>query len=314
MDTTTLKKGLLALLVIFGLTVGSTPVSAQLSGAPTNTEVVPGDPGGPVQPLSDLARIPVVINYRYSPGGADLVATPINVEITNNPSWITATMSPSTVYAPVEETNQDGQQTVQVESTLVLQTTADAPAFQQGNVQIQATAQSNGNMEGSSGTATVAVTAGFYSILNAQTPQKVVTARPQQKVDLPITITNLGNANTNVFLDIESGDEKLIQNTVLPSPVTVPSKQQGSKDNTQTVLVQVQTPFKNGYINEPGVLSMKISSTYALDQSVKGMSTRVSSLITTKGFYVPGPTMPAMLASLLGVALVMGRGRFTDDE
>lgn len=315
MDANKMMKGFIALLVLIGLTVAATPVSAQdqLQGGDTNTQVDIASPSGPIQPLSGLERLEVTITYRYQPGGADLVATPINIEVTDQPSWVVATVTPSTVYADVEETPGDDSGSTEVTATLVVQTTADAPAFEQGTISIEASAQANGNLAGSSGTANVPVRAGFYSIVTAQTPKKVVTARPQQNVDFPITVTNGGNANQNIFLSVESGAEQLVQSTVLPGTFEVASKQQGSEDNTATVTVSVQTPFQNGYINEPGVLSLAVDSAYSLDPSERGQSTRVTMLVTTKGFYVPGPGLLLSLAGMAGVALAMQRTRLGAD-
>lgn len=297
---------LIGLLVLVGMIVavaGSAAAQEGLQGAQTRTQLSATPPSEPVRPLSGLENINVDVTYTYQEGGFAFVTTPIELEVTNSPSWITATLSPSTVYMPVD--GQSGE--VTRSSTLVVQTTANAPAFQQGNIQIEGVARQNGDLAPSQGSTTVPVQAGFYSVIDAQTPKPVVIAGPQEQIDFPIEVTNFGNGEQTIFLNTNQKSGGL--DIVLPGAFTVSSQAGGDEDNTRTSTVSIQTPFQNGYINQPGTFTLDVSSAYALDQSNEGMSTRISSLVTTKGFFVPGPGAVAALVSFAGVALALNRRR-----
>lgn len=318
MNVTSLYKRILAVLVLVGLTVAVSPMAAaQTPGGTTDTttQVRVQTPSQAIPPLSTPVPLEVSVQYCYQPQSKALLATPIQLSITDNPSWAIATVTPSTVYVPIQAagTSTDGQQCETVTTDLVVQTTADAPAFQQGKIAVQAQAESNQGLAASSGQTQVPVSSAFFSLLNAKVPKSVVTARPQADLTFPVSVDNLGNAQTTVYVS-PSNPEKLSLQVTKPSPTNIPSKQQGAKDNSATIPVSVQTPYKNGYLNRPDVLNLDITSNYAFDVAQKGMQTSVSLLITTKGFYVPGPGALLMLASMAGVALVLGRRNGLQDD
>lgn len=317
MRSRNMLRGAFIALLLLGLTVATAapPAAAQVPGGEdatrTNTQVSATPPSQPIRPLSTPAVIPVEITYTYQPQSQALLATQINLEVVDRPSWAIATISPETVFAPIQQggTGTDSSRQSTVSTTLVVQTTADAPAFQQGNIRIQANAQQNQGLAASSGTTTVPIVADFFSILDAGIPQTVRIARPQESIDVPITITNLGNADTTVFINRQGENPQPGAGVLFtsPSPRTVPSKQQGSQDNTLDVPVSLQAPYQNGYINQPGVLNLQITSNYALDTQEQGMTTQVAMLITTKGFYVPGPGPAILIAALGALALALGK-------
>lgn len=310
MSTDPLKRTLprtlgLALLVVVLLAVAdSSAAQDPLSGGETRTQLAAEPPNEPIQPLSGLRNIPLDVTYVYQEGGASLVTTAIEVEVTDRPSWASVSVTPSTVYVPVRD-GEGGQGTVT--TNLVVQVNADAPAYQQGTIELTASARRNGNLGPSQGTTTIPIQAGFYSVLDAQTPRPLVVAGPQDVVEFPVTVSNFGNGDQTVTLSISQGAEDL--DIVLPGTFTTPSKVAGGETNTRTVTVTVQTAFRTGYINAPGTFSLDVSSAYALDQSEEGMSTRISALVTTKGFYVPGPAPGLAAAVLAGVALAGRRWR-----
>lgn len=292
----------LLLLVLVGLAlVASTPAAAQdpTQGAQTRTQLSATPPGEPVRPLSGLQNVDLSVTYTYQEGGASFVTTPIELQVTESPGWITAIVTPSTVYVPVED-GQGGSTTVT--TTVVVQTTSEAPAFQQGNIEIEGQARQNGDMAPSSGTTTIPIQAGFYSVIDARTNKSIVVAGPQEQIDFPVEVTNFGNGDQTISL--EQSEKSGGLDVVLPGTITVSSTATGGQDNARELPVSVQTAYENGYINRPGTFNLDVTSAYALDQSNGGMSTRVSALVTTQGFFVPGPG--TLLTALAGVAAAGG--------
>jgi hypothetical protein len=307
MDTKNVTRGVaIGLLVLIGMLVavsGAALAQPSTSGGETTTQLEATPPSERIRPLSGLKNIQLSVEYCNQEGGYAFVTTPITLQVDNSPSWISATVSPSTVY--IEPSQNGGCQSTN--TNVVVQTTSNAPAFRQGNIKISAQAESNGDLDGSSGETTIPVQAGFYSVVDARTPKTVVIAGPQEKIEFPIKIANFGNGPQTVFLDTSQQTEGL--DIVLPGAVQVSSKATGAEDNTRTAVVSVQTPSKNGYINQPGTFTLDVSSAYSLKQSINGMSTRVSSLITTKGFFVPGPGSAAAVLAMAGVAMGLARRR-----
>ena len=215
-------------------------------------------------------------------------------------------MTPSTLQ--VTGGTPSGQTVTQTFSAnVVIYTLADAPAFTPGQIKISATALPNSDIAGSKATEVLQVTADFFSMIDAQITQTIQLAKPQQQVSYPITVKNLGNADTKLFFEIVSKPDNF--EVIPPQPIILESKQRGGKTTQQDVFLTIQTPYKNGYMNSVGAVTMKIRSNYALDATKIGDSTQLSVLTTTKGFYVPGPDAAFFVIALGLVAVALGGRR-----
>lgn len=274
----------------------------------TTTDITITPPTAPVKPLGPFIALPITIRYTYVPSSVSLATSQIQLTVTQFPSWAVATVSPSSVYAPVDFAPSGSQPVTRtLSSFLLISATQDAPAFTGGNIEVQAQAQPNGNLLGSQGTVQIPIQADFFSIIEATTPSAIQKAKPQAQVSYPITVTNFGNALTKVEFLFDEGAIPDKWQVTPPSPITLQSRQQGQQQNTKTVNLLVQTPFQNGYMNVVGAITTRLKSTYALDPKVVGDSTIVSTLTTTKGFYVPGPEPVLALMALGAVALALSR-------
>jgi hypothetical protein len=311
-----MRVGLLAGMLLVSFVLGSVPsVAAQNAGCnaglltcatTTSIEITPVTQ--PVKPLGPFITVPITIKYLYTQtASVALAATPITLRVTNAPSWLVTTLSPTTVYAPVNQvagaqgTGSNAQLEVVLPANLLVSATADAPAFTQGPIAIQADAADNGALTASSATNSFSVNADFFSIIEATTPQTIQRAKPQQQVTFPITVTNFGNAQTKVEFSTESVPDKWQASP--PAPVQLAARQAGGTQNAKTANFNLQTPFQNGYLNVVGAVTIRLKSNYALDPKVIGDSTIISTLTTTKGFYVPGPE-PALALMAIGMLAV----------
>lgn len=301
--TTTL---LIAAFALTGFLAISPTATAQANSldATVQLEITPIDAA--IKPLSDLAAIPFTIRYSYPCGGVGLIATPIAMKVDEAPPWAAVTISPTTLFAG---TKQDPGKTTcnsdPVSGRILVSTTADAPAFTPANLKITAAAGGNGNIKPTSGSESTLIRADFFSIIDAVPQTTIQIATPQQQVVYPITITNFGNAQTKVFF--EAGDRPESWQVVAPPPLTLDAKQAGGKQTSISVPFTIQTPFRNGYLNEVGAAVLKVTSNYALDNTKKGDQTTVTTLTTTKGFYVPGFEPLLLVGALGGLALLARR-------
>lgn len=149
----------------------------------------------------------------------------------------------------------------------------------------------------------------YYGLLTATIPTTIAEAGPQKEIRYDITLTNLGNANTNINFAL-SADAPLGWSPVPPAPLIIgPSQQAGGADFTKTVSFLVSTPHKNGWNNDQTAFQLKItpSSTISTDQT--GNQIAVNVLARVRGIYVPGPEPFLLVAAILGAALVARTAR-----
>lgn len=310
-----LRVGVLAGLLIALLLGGHMPVATAQSAAcgtatsptcDTTLEIVITPPTTPVRPLGPFLALPVTVKYKYTPvATVAFVATPVDLTVQATPPWVVATLSPATVYMTVD-TVSGGQAAIREATStafLLVSTTADAPAFTQGPIAVTGLARANGALKESNARFDVPIQADFFSIIEATVPSTIQKAKPQAQVAYPITVTNFGNALTKVTFNVEAVPEKW--QVTPPSPITLESRQQGRQQTSKLATLTIQTPFQNGYLNVVGAITVRLTTNYALDPKVVGDSTIVSTLTTTKGFYVPGFDAAFLPMAAAAVALAL---------
>lgn len=144
----------------------------------------------------------------------------------------------------------------------------------------------------------------YYGLLSATIPTTIAEAGPQKEIRYDITLTNLGNANTNVNFAL-AADAPAGWSPVAPAPFIIgPSQQAGGADFTKTVSFLVSTPHKNGWNNDQTAFQLKITPSSTINTDQKGNEIAVNVLARVRGIYVPGPEPFLLVAALLGAALV----------
>ncbi|MEA3143075.1 MAG: hypothetical protein QOG31_399 [Thermoplasmata archaeon] len=144
----------------------------------------------------------------------------------------------------------------------------------------------------------------YYGLLTATIPTTIAEAGPQKEIRYDVTLTNLGNANTNVNFAL-AGDAPVGWSPVPPTPLVLgPSQQSGGADFTKTVSFLVSTPHKNGWNNDQTAFQLKITPGSTINTDQKGNEIAVNVLARVRGIYVPGPEPFLLVAALLGTALV----------
>lgn len=281
--------------------------AAQNSG---NVIVSLSQPSEQVKPLQGSVTFTGTATLNADMGGAvNAIGIPVTYTVANKPAWAQVLVSPSTDVFPPPTGAPSGVAYTQTKSfTVTVTASQDAPAFTAETIEITATPTA-GAAGGSytAGKGQAQIQAGYFSIIDVQLAEPIAVERPQSKVAFPLKITNFGNANTKVSFELVSAAEGF--QTVIPNPVTLQSKQAGGNQISADIPLTIQTPYKNGYMNEVGVINYKLTSAYALDPKLKGDESPVSVLVTTRGFYVPGPS-PILFLGLIGVvALVLRRFR-----
>ena len=260
-----------------------------------------------VKPLQTPLTFSGSTSFTGDPGQfSNIVGIPITYTVSKSPAWASVVVSPASDVIPVP-TTPGATITATRPFQVIVTATEQAPAFTADQIEITVNQAATTGMTGASAKNAVPVTADYFSIIDVQLAESIKVERPQTAVVFPLKISNFGNANTKVQFEVTSQAEGF--QVVVPNPYTLQSKQAGGNQISADVPLQIQTPYKNGYMNEVGVVNYKLTSSYALNPKIIGDSSSVSVLITTRGFYVPGPS-PILFLGLIGVmALALRRFR-----
>ncbi|HET6404171.1 MAG TPA: hypothetical protein VFH78_05950 [Candidatus Thermoplasmatota archaeon] len=277
---------------------------AQQSGSVTVTLSTPENVKPLQGPVSFTGTVTFIGDYS---GLTGVVGIPVTYSVSKAPAWASVLISPANDVFPAPSNAQPGTSYSQSKTITITVTASDqAPAFTPDTIEITATTQGAGAGGRSfSGKGNVPITATYFSIIDVQLAEAIKLERPQTPVNFPVKVSNFGNANTKVsfeVVDISPGLEY-----TLPIPVVLQSRQAGGSQISADIQLTIQTPYKNGYMNEVGTANYRVTSAYALDPKLTGDTSTVSLLITTRGFYVPGFSPLIFLAVLGGLALVLRR-------
>jgi hypothetical protein len=250
--------------------------------------------------------LPITIRYTYVPTSLTFSSTPIELEIINQPPWVQATISPSTVYIPVSQTEANQNvQTKTAQAFLLVSTTPDAPAFTQGNLEVAAYARPNGNLQSSEARNAIPLQVDYFALLGVQAPAEV-RLQPGRAESVPLTLTNFGNAATRVAFEVAEVPEGV--KVTPPNAAVLESRQQGGEDNQATLTWRFEG--KGGF--DEGDAVLVLHPAYALDPHIQGEDVRVVVHVArasggdlgVQGF--TGATEGSALALEMGAVSAMG--------
>ncbi|HUR62748.1 MAG TPA: hypothetical protein VM286_10365 [Candidatus Thermoplasmatota archaeon] len=146
---------------------------------------------------------------------------------------------------------------------------------------------SGGTVREARGTATIPFSVAYFGLLTASVPTPVGHALPGKSINYEVTVTNLGNANTNVDFALV-GEVPEGWSPRLPTPVILgPSELSGGKDFTKTVVFQVATPEQATARNQTSV-QLKITPRSTIDPQ-KGNELVVNVLAMVDSCDAAGP-------------------------
>ncbi|HVL48204.1 MAG TPA: hypothetical protein VM889_06580 [Candidatus Thermoplasmatota archaeon] len=236
------------------------PVESRLSMA-----IKPFD--APIEPLSGVAVAKVMLTYSHF-AAPTLAPTQVNLKVTDAPSWVVAEVNPSTIQI------QSGGICVptchaSATANVLVRTLASAPAFTPGSIVISATALPNGLVAGSAADASFTVVADYFALTQVRAPDAVEVPRGGF-VREHLTVMNGGNADTRLRFELVEAPEGV--RVSLPNAVVLESTQRGGK------VTQMELPFKiEASATSPGGrVTFLVNATYALDDTIRGDSLRVS--------------------------------------
>lgn len=124
-----------------------------------------------------------------------------------------------------------------------------------------------------------------------------VWEKPQSVAMFPLTLTHKGGAPVEVMLRVvgTTGDLQ----APMPRPVVL-------KDTAQVPLT-VQTPYRNGYLDDTGTVTYEVSARDPSSKAPVGEAQVFTVTVHTKGMYVPGPQLFAAMFAVAIAALLLRR-------
>lgn len=179
----------------------------------STTGVILSDIGGNVPPGVPL-NLTITVTYRHGQGGVG-TDTDVTLEVVEVPPWANFTVETTEFSFPTDPVSPpEGRAT----TNAVLLLSPDAPAFRRGNLSLQAVAEPNGNIRGSTGATQVFVIPGFNATLRLDAPPEV-RIRGGLDEEIAFTVENLGNAAASIAFDFPSKPETA--RIVGPEPVVL---------------------------------------------------------------------------------------------
>jgi hypothetical protein len=284
-----IKAGVVTIFVLSGLLGMLMPISS--AGPIFNFQSILNVSWGnetqqPFVPRGEIRTVRIVITHTVTKtaGGKGVLSTlkgaliPIHVEIVEKPSWCSATVQQGTLSVTVQP-----DITSTVETTIAIQVTNNAPANSLGYIKVKATADRTSIIEGFENVFTLSFIPAYKSLINPSLPEtNMKEIGPMDTAVLPITISNLGNARTIVFLDVTSIPEDWV--AVVTSQLTL---EEGAGSYGTAYLI-VKPPKSFGYHNDEQTIKVSMQPVDAGDYSKRGEITYQTFLVQSRGFSTPG--------------------------
>ncbi len=254
----------------------------------------------PVVPRGSIINVKLDITYyvtRGVLGQGILIAYGgknafVKLEIVGNSDWLTANLMKDTV--PFEISDQKQTSTYSIS----FQASENAPAYAQGFITIKASVATMGLIEGFEQEFTLPVFPAYKPLIDPYLPEtNTRKIGPMDTAVFPIEIKNLGNAETIVFLDIES--VPVGWNAIITSQVTL-AEAEGS---TATAYLVVKPPKGFGYHSEENTIKISMEPVRADDQKDRGEKIYENFLVESQGFSTYG--IEAVLPIILVIVVII---------
>jgi hypothetical protein len=156
------------------------------------------------------------------------------------------------------------------------------------------------------------VTVDYLSILSVKVDGRVTQAGPQKETNFPLEITNFGNSRTRVVFQTFERPENDRWVIGLPDPLVL-NADWADDGKVGTVQYTVISAYKTGWNNDQGsfTISMKPEATTGQVNGVAptGSEEFANVIVRVKGVHVPGFEPLALLAAVIGSALLARRNK-----
>jgi hypothetical protein len=262
-----------------------------------------GETAQPVVPRGELRVLNLNVTYYVTKSffGSGLLqaysgkSIVITLEIIETPTWCTANIAQGTISATVVPNGK-----YYATTTLTLQVADDAPAFGLGSIKVRATAAAGGLIKGYQNDFTLSFIPDYKPLIKPSLPEtNSKEIGPMDTATFPITIQNLGNARTIVYLYVVDVPKDWV--AIVTSQVTL----EEGVDSTATAYVTIKPPKGFGYHDDQKTITISLQPVKADDATKKGEITYETVLVQSRGFSTPGFEAIAFIGAFAIVLITM---------
>jgi hypothetical protein len=258
----------------------------------------------PVVPRGSIMNVQMDVNYYVTRGvlGEGILLAYkgknafVKLEIVSHSEWLTANLMKDTVPFSISDEKQSSTFNV------AFQASENAPAYAQGYITIKASVAKLGIIEGFEQEFTLPVFPAYKPLIDPALPEtNTKKIGPMDTAVFPIEIKNLGNAETIIFLDVESVPEGW--NAIITSQVTL-AEGEGS---TATAYLVVKPPKGFGYHSDEETIKISMEPVRADDQKDRGEKIYENFLVESQGFSTYGieAVLPIILVIIVIILIVV---------
>ncbi len=259
----------------------------------------------PIVPIDDLRYYLIKIDYQVTLGPLGKLLLPlyigrqIDVKLTimDTNSWCTANIAIGTLTTQVKKQGYPNSQNAEISIEL----DKNAPAYGSGYVTIRASIPKVGLIDGYEQDFTLKFKPAYRALIQAELPSaNTKTVGPMDTVVFPIKITNMGNAETLVKLEVESGPSDWI--AVVTDEILV------GVDGTATAYLTIKPPKGMGYHDDNGAFKVTLTPYRAQNPSSVdvGEPTDITVVVESRGFSTVGAegVLPVIIVIFLLLVFV----------
>lgn len=248
------------------------------------------------EPLTREGESSTLLTFDYRCSGMSQNATEPDMSVrfivTSAPAWAALRVQPEEVALP--ECQGVGRAT----ATLVGRVVADGAVTGSADIVARWTT-SAGELDSVARVELVPAWSPAFQVDLAETEK---TAKPQEAVFFPATITN-GGGMTKLWFEVVEKSPSL--QVVVPNPVVLQAH--GMAGDTANIPFTIQTPYKNGPNDDEGYVTFRIQPSKPLDPRERGEPQEFTVKVHTKGMYVPAAQFFGVMTALGAAAMLVRR-------
>jgi hypothetical protein len=282
---------------------------------------------GRLLPETGQAILDVDVQVTVNAAGACIQQIQLTYAATKTPSYASVVFNPSSRTITVGDDGQPGtpdQPTTGASSktyraepvSMIVSTTRGAPAFEDGQYEIEVKAKAGKlsasdtsacNMGEAKGTGSATIKNDYLPVTLVAPALLFAKAGQNQKLVIPVEVTNMGNGPTRIQLEAIQGPGAKLDAISVGSELRLESKASRGPQaiNKATRGIEIQTPHSNGYTNSIVQFNVRFKSSF--DGTAPGKIIEdeqvVAFSVQIQGVYVPGFD-PTLLMGVLGVGVV----------
>lgn len=250
-------------------------------------------------PASDTSEVIVTVSASCAVIHAAPAPPAFSLSVAEAPRWLDARVQPDRI--PIDRFSCNGDR-AEAHAMLRLTPAPSAPAHEPDVLRV--VVELEGTDERTANESSFRVQVAPLVRVDVEILANDVVAEPQRTIDFRVRAVNLGNVATKLALRVAEEPAGWVVPT--PQPVTLAGPADEPRESI--LIVIVQTPFRNGRIDESATILVEWRAIAAL-----GDAANATGLLELRaravGNYLPAPGVMALLVVSVSSAAIFGRRR-----